>query len=74
MLQLEMARETAHLMGEAVESRLETSILINNRAGGNAPIIAQRVAELKGHWQEVVDKDSLQKALEKDQLCCGIPL
>jgi len=44
MLQSQMVRETAVLMREAVETRVETSILINNRAGGNAPIIAQRVA------------------------------
>jgi uncharacterized protein YecE (DUF72 family) len=45
MLQREMVDETADLMREAVQNRIETSILINNRAGGNAPLIAQRVAE-----------------------------
>jgi uncharacterized protein YecE (DUF72 family) len=44
MLQPEMVRETADIMRKAVEDSLETSILINNRAGGNAPIIAQKVA------------------------------
>jgi uncharacterized protein YecE (DUF72 family) len=50
MLQPEMVRETADLMRRAIEESVETSVLINNRAGGNAPIIAQRVAErfLKG--------------------------
>jgi uncharacterized protein YecE (DUF72 family) len=45
MLQPEMVRETADIMRSAIEESIETSILINNRAGGNAPIIAQRVAE-----------------------------
>lgn len=45
MLQPEMVGETTKLMGEAVRNRIETSILINNRAGGNTPLIAQRVAE-----------------------------
>jgi uncharacterized protein YecE (DUF72 family) len=45
MLQSEMVLETAGLMRKAIESGTETSVLINNRAGGNAPIIAQRVAE-----------------------------
>jgi hypothetical protein len=50
MLQPEMVRETADLMRKAIEESVETSVLINNRAGGNAPILAQRVAEqfLKG--------------------------
>jgi hypothetical protein len=30
-------------MHSAITDNVETSILINNRAGGNAPIIAQKV-------------------------------
>ena len=45
MLQSEMVFEAASFMKEATENGIETSILINNRAGGNAPIIAQRVVE-----------------------------
>lgn len=50
MLQPQMVRETVDLMRLAIEENVETSILINNRAGGNAPLIAQRVVEqfLKG--------------------------
>ena len=50
MLQPEMVQETADLMRKAIEESVETSVVINNRAGGNAPIIAQKVAEqfLKG--------------------------
>jgi uncharacterized protein YecE (DUF72 family) len=45
MLQPEMVRETVDLMQRAIEDSVETSILINNRAGGNAPIIAQKAAQ-----------------------------
>jgi uncharacterized protein YecE (DUF72 family) len=45
MLQPEMVQETADIMRKAIEESIETSILINNRAGGSAPIIAQKVAE-----------------------------
>lgn len=40
-----MVLETTGLMKKAIEDGIETSILINSRAGGNAPIIAQSVAE-----------------------------
>jgi len=45
MLQPDMIRETAEIMRRAIRDSVETSVLINNRAGGNAPIIAQKVAE-----------------------------
>lgn len=41
----------------------------------NAPrlnLIKRAVKELEGDWRELADKDSLQKALEEDRLCCGI--
>jgi uncharacterized protein YecE (DUF72 family) len=43
MLQPEMVAETVRMMLRALEERVETSILINNRAGGNAPLIAREV-------------------------------
>jgi len=45
MLQSEMVYEAVEFMREATEKHVETNIIINNRAGGNAPIIAQKVAE-----------------------------
>ena len=45
MLQPEMVREAADLMHRAIRDSVEISVFINNRSGGNAPIIAQRVAE-----------------------------
>jgi len=50
MLQSRMVQEAAELMHRAAVENVETSILINNRAGGNAPLIARKVVEqfLKG--------------------------
>ena len=45
MLQPEMVSDAVSFMQEATENGIETNILINNRSGGNAPIIAQRVVE-----------------------------
>ena len=45
MLQPEMVKEAADLMRRAIKDSVETSILINNRSGGNAPIIAQKLAK-----------------------------
>ena len=45
MLQSGMVCEAAGFMREAVENGIETNILINNRSGGNAPIIAQKLAK-----------------------------
>jgi len=44
MLQPEMVAETDALMRTGVEQGVQMNIVINNRAGGNAPIIAQKVA------------------------------
>ncbi|MBN2568922.1 MAG: DUF72 domain-containing protein [Deltaproteobacteria bacterium] len=45
MLLPEMVKETSDLMHSAIRDSVEISVFINNRAGGNAPVIAQRVAE-----------------------------
>ncbi|MBW1729306.1 MAG: DUF72 domain-containing protein [Deltaproteobacteria bacterium] len=44
MLQESMVQETARLAKEAIDRGFRANILINNRSGGNAPIIAQKVA------------------------------
>jgi hypothetical protein len=50
MLQEDMVLDTVDLMKRAGQEGVQTSIINNNRAGGNAPSIAQRMAEqfLKG--------------------------
>jgi hypothetical protein len=45
MLNRQMVKETAELMQAAVDQGLKTRIIINNRSGGNAPLIAQQIAK-----------------------------
>jgi hypothetical protein len=45
MLQPRMIDETAELMSEGIKQNVRMNIIINNRAGGNAPRIAQLIAE-----------------------------
>ncbi|MBS3756561.1 MAG: DUF72 domain-containing protein [Desulfobacterales bacterium] len=45
MLQTGMLADTVALMKKAVQENVETSIIINNRAGGNAPLIARRIVD-----------------------------
>jgi uncharacterized protein YecE (DUF72 family) len=44
MLQPEMILETADLMGQAVNQGMVANVIINNRAGGNAPLLARLIA------------------------------
>lgn len=44
MLQPEMISVTADLMCEAVRQGKEVNVIINNRSGGNAPLIARQLA------------------------------
>ena len=44
MLQPQMIAEAARLAREAVERGVEMNIIVNNRAGGNAPEIAKQIA------------------------------
>lgn len=45
MMQPSMVDETAALVGEGVKQQVRMNIIINNRAGGNAPRIAQLIAQ-----------------------------
>jgi uncharacterized protein YecE (DUF72 family) len=45
MFHPEMVKETVDLMKKGIEEDVETTVIINNRAGGNAPLIAERIAE-----------------------------
>ena len=44
MMSPRMPEETAQVMIEAIEQDVRANVIINNRAGGNAPLIAQKVA------------------------------
>jgi hypothetical protein len=45
ILQPEMILETVEILKGAVEKGVLVNLLINNRAGGNAPMIAREIAE-----------------------------
>jgi hypothetical protein len=45
MLHQEMVQDTVSLMTTGIKEDVQTNIIINNRAGGNVPLIAQRIAE-----------------------------
>ena len=45
MLRHEMVEDTASLMKTGIEEGVQMNIIINNRAGGNAPLIARHVTE-----------------------------
>ena len=44
MLEPEMIEDTAKIMNEAQKNKVQVNLIINNRAGGNAPLIAEKMA------------------------------
>ena len=38
-----MVLETVEIMRQAVEKGITVNVIVNNRAGGNAPLIAQEI-------------------------------
>jgi len=45
MLDSEMIEDTAKIVNEATKDKVQVNLIINNRAGGNAPLIAEKIAE-----------------------------
>ncbi len=45
MLDRQMLKDTVVLTQKAIEEKVRTDLIINNRAGGNAPLIAREVAK-----------------------------
>ena len=45
MLNSQMMDETVDIMRAAIEDGVQINVIINNRAGGNAPLIAQKIAK-----------------------------
>jgi len=39
-----MVRDTTELIKRGIEKKVRINVIVNNRAGGNAPLIAQQVA------------------------------
>ena len=40
-----MIEDTAKIVNEAIKDKVQANLIINNRAGGDAPLIAQKVAD-----------------------------
>jgi len=45
MLDREMIEDTVKIVKEGIKDKIQVSLIINNRAGGNAPLIAQEIAD-----------------------------
>jgi uncharacterized protein YecE (DUF72 family) len=45
MLDSEMIEDTAKIINEAQKDKVQVYPIINNRAGGNAPLIAEKIAD-----------------------------
>ena len=45
MLDPEMIEDTAKIVNEAQKDKVQVNLIINNRAGGNAPLIAEKIVE-----------------------------
>jgi hypothetical protein len=43
-LDSEMIADTAKIVNEAIKDKVQVNLITNNRAGGNAPLIAQKIA------------------------------
>ena len=39
-----MIEDTVKIVNEAIKDKIRVNLIINNRAGGNAPLIAQKIA------------------------------
>ena len=45
MLDPEMIEDTAKIVNEAKKDKVQVNLIINNRAGGSAPLIAEKIAD-----------------------------
>ena len=45
MLDSEMVEDTAKIVNEAQKDKVQVNLIINNRAGGNAPLIAEKIVD-----------------------------
>ncbi len=45
MLDPEMIEDTVKILNEAQKDKVQVNLIINNRAGGNAPLIAEKIAK-----------------------------
>ncbi len=48
MMSEDMVHDTAKIMKTAAENEVDISVIVNNRSGGNAPLVAAEVAKKFG--------------------------
>jgi len=41
----EMIEDAVKIVNEAVKDKIQVNLIINNRAGGNAPLVTQQIAD-----------------------------
>jgi uncharacterized protein YecE (DUF72 family) len=63
MLQPEMVLETVEIMRQVVNQAVQVNVIINNRAGGNAPLLAQLIARKFFQQEAPVPKPKGQLSL-----------
>ena len=51
MLDPEMIEDTVKILNEAIQDKVQVNLIINNRAGGNAPLIAETIGD-RLHWEK----------------------
>jgi len=45
MLDPEMIEDSLKIVNEAIKDKIQVNLIINNRTGGNAPLIAKKIAD-----------------------------
>jgi len=43
MLDSEMIEDTTKIVNEAIKDKVQVNLIINNRTGGNTPLIAEKI-------------------------------
>ena len=46
MLDPEMIKDTVEIVNEAIKDKIQVNLIINNRSGGNAPLIAKIIPRI----------------------------
>ncbi len=69
MMQPRMIQETASLVHESIHRDIHMNVIVNNRAGGNAPLIARRIAKELLAIQTRSKKEDCSAASQKYSSC-----
>ena len=56
--------DTAKILNEAINDKIQVNFIINNRGGGNAPLIAQKIAQRRSIRRSSRDCSEFFFALE----------